>query len=137
MIKLFSSFDFRNVAGLGVDNQRGSRNGLGEVRAVFKWNERIDIAMNNQSRSLDLMKSLGNIVSPAGSQLAKVGSFAQWAIASNFGENIELIRVAFREAGSRYRGTDFACRLADLDPWSRHHHSHDFAARRDVSGAAS
>src|SRR5436190_6427308 len=129
MIKLRSSFDFRNVAGLRVDNQAGFCNALGEVQAVLEWDERIHIAMNNQSRNLDLMQSLGNIVSPAGSQLAKVGSFAQWAIASNFGENIELLRMAFREAGSRNRGTDFACRLADLDPWSRHHHSHDFAAR--------
>ena len=123
MIKLLSSFDFGNVAGLGVDIQRGSWNGLGEVQAIFEWNEGIDIAMNNQSRSLDLMQSLGNVVSAAGSQLAKVGSFTQWAIASNFGEDIELLRMAFREAGSRNRGTDFACRLADLDPRSRHHHS--------------
>src|SRR6266702_2221814 len=136
MIKLLSSFDFGNVAGLGVDNQRGSWNGLGEVQAVFEWNEGIDIAMNNQSRSLDLMQSLGNVVSSAGSQLAKVGSFGHGAIASNFGEDNGIIRIAFRESGSRNRVTDFRCLLAVLDHWSRHHHSHDFATRRDVSGAA-
>ena len=136
MIKLRSSFDFRNVAGLRVDNQAGFCNALGEVQAVLEWDERIHIAMNNESRSLDLMQSLGNIVSPAGSQLAKVGSFAHWAIASNFGKDIELLCVAFHKTRSRNCSTDFACRLADLDLWRLYHHSHDFASRRDVSGAA-
>src|SRR5438445_11650907 len=115
MIKLLSSFDFGNVAGIRIDNQCGSWNALGEVQAVFERDERINIAMNNQGRSLDLMQSLGNVVSPAGSQLAKVGDFAHWAIASNFDEDIELLRVAFREAGSRNSSTNSACRLADLD----------------------
>src|SRR5437879_4664578 len=117
MIKLLSPFDLGNMAGLGIDKKSGSWDSAGQVQAVFERDERIDVTMNHQSRRRDLMQPFRNVASPAGRQLAKVGSFAHGAIASNGGEDIELLWMVLREAGSRNRGADVACRLADLNPW--------------------
>jgi hypothetical protein len=49
-----------------IDNQLSSWNGLCEVQAIFKRYERINIAMNNQRRCLDLIQLLRNVMPAAG-----------------------------------------------------------------------